>query len=105
MRRRGFRDSAAAVTARPAGARIGFGGWAGRCGRDQAARISAPSVAAFLDRRIGFLDIAAAVAETLSRMDARDLVMAGMGGLEEAMITDASARRVAAEVLPHFQRL
>ena len=63
------------------------------------------AVAAFLDRRIGFLDIAATVSETLSRMDAGGYMTGGPGGLEEAMITDTSARRVAAEVLPHFERL
>jgi 1-deoxy-D-xylulose-5-phosphate reductoisomerase len=58
------------------------------------------AVAAFLDRRIGFTDIAAVVEETLARMD-RD------GGLksphnepvESARTTDATARRVAADVV------
>lgn len=59
------------------------------------------AVAAFLDRRIGFLDIAAAVAETLDR--------AGSGGdfpsrangdpLEVALEVDAAARRLAAETI------
>lgn len=59
------------------------------------------AVAAFLDRRIGFLDIAAAVAETLDR--------AGSGGdfpsrasgdpLEVALEVDAAARRLAAETV------
>jgi 1-deoxy-D-xylulose-5-phosphate reductoisomerase len=60
------------------------------------------AVAAFLDRRIGFLDIAATVAETLERMDASGDLIAGAnadGALEIAMITDTSARRVAADVL------
>ena len=60
------------------------------------------AVAAFLDRRIGFLDIAATVAETLERMDAAGDLIAGAnadGALEIAMITDTSARRVAADVL------
>ena len=60
------------------------------------------AVAAFLDRRIGFLDIAATVAETLERMDATGDLIAGAnadGALEIAMITDTSARRVAADVL------
>jgi 1-deoxy-D-xylulose-5-phosphate reductoisomerase len=61
-------------------------------------------VAAFLDRRIGFLDIAALVAETLDEL--------GGGGeltqdsntepLEWAMAIDASARRTAAQVLSRF---
>lgn len=63
------------------------------------------AVAAFLDRRIGFLDIAATVAETLNRMNAKGDVGKVGNALEEAMMTDASARRVAAEVLPHFERL
>jgi 1-deoxy-D-xylulose-5-phosphate reductoisomerase len=62
-------------------------------------------VAAFLDRRIGFLDIASVVAETLNRMNAKGETWDGAGVLEEAMMTDASARRIAAEVLPHFERL
>jgi 1-deoxy-D-xylulose-5-phosphate reductoisomerase len=63
------------------------------------------AVAAFLDRRIGFLDIASTVAETLNRMNAKGDESGGAGVLEEAMMTDASARRVAAEVLPQFERL
>jgi 1-deoxy-D-xylulose-5-phosphate reductoisomerase len=63
------------------------------------------AVAAFLDRRVGFLDIAATVAETLNRMNAKGDQYGGAGVLEEAMMTDASARRVAAEVLPQFERL
>jgi len=58
------------------------------------------AVAAFLDRRIGFLDIAAVVEETLARLDR-------VGGLksphndpvESARATDATARRVAGEVV------
>ena len=64
------------------------------------------AVAAFLDRRIGFLDIASAVAETLDRMNSTgDLVAGANGGvLEMAMMTDASARSVAAAVLTRFER-
>lgn len=60
------------------------------------------AVAAFLDRRIGFLDIVAAVEQTLERMDATGELGAGAnadGALEIAMTTDGSARRVAGEVL------
>jgi 1-deoxy-D-xylulose-5-phosphate reductoisomerase len=60
------------------------------------------AVAAFLDRRIGFLDIAATVAETLERMDAAGELKRGAnaeGAVEMAMLTDGSARRVAANVL------
>ena len=58
------------------------------------------AVAAFLDRRIGFLDIAATVAETLERMDA-SRAFAGANGdaLEAAMMTDRTARRTARDVL------
>ena len=64
------------------------------------------AVAAFLDRRIGFLDIAAAVAETLDRMNGDDGLPGGASGdaLENAIMTDGSARRVAAEVLEGFTR-
>jgi 1-deoxy-D-xylulose-5-phosphate reductoisomerase len=57
------------------------------------------AVAAFLGRRIGFLDIARVVAETLERMETE-----GWGGrsegevLETARAADATARRVAEEV-------
>jgi 1-deoxy-D-xylulose-5-phosphate reductoisomerase len=60
------------------------------------------AVAAFLDRRIGFLDIAAAVADTLDRMETAGALSMGAnadGAVETAMLTDASARRVAADVL------
>lgn len=60
------------------------------------------AVAAFLDRRVGFLDIAAAVAETLERMDAAGDLSAGdnaAGALEFANFIDGRARHVAAEVL------
>jgi 1-deoxy-D-xylulose-5-phosphate reductoisomerase len=63
------------------------------------------AVAAFLDRRIGFLDIASTVAQTLERMNDLGEISAYAGALEEAMMTDASARRVAAEVLPQFERV
>jgi len=57
------------------------------------------AVAAFLDRRIGFLDIAAVVSETLERMDRFETgggARIGEGDvLETARATDATARRVA----------
>ena len=64
------------------------------------------AVAAFLDRRIGFLDIAAAVAETLDRMNGHGDLPGGASGdaLETAIMTDESARRVAADVLEGFRR-
>lgn len=63
------------------------------------------AVAAFLDRRIGFLDIAAAVAETLERVDA-DALREGANGdaLENAWYIDATARRVAETVVAGFGR-
>jgi 1-deoxy-D-xylulose-5-phosphate reductoisomerase len=60
------------------------------------------AVAAFLDRRIGFLDIAATVSETLERMDRSGDLLAGAnadGAIEFATLTDRNARRVAADVL------
>ena len=59
------------------------------------------AVAAFLDRRIGFLDIAATVSETLERMEALGELGAGAAGdiLENAMSTDRSARRVAGDIV------
>jgi len=63
------------------------------------------AVSAFLDRRIGFLDIASTVAETLSQMDgAGDLAATDNDPLEWAMAIDAAARRAAAALLPKFQR-
>ena len=58
------------------------------------------AVAAFLDRKIGFLDIAAIVAETLERVEARGLAEESDGdALETARRNDATARRVADEVV------
>ena len=58
------------------------------------------AVAAFLDRRIGFLDIARVVAETLERMDRLDLIhRANDDVLEAAQAIDATARHLADEVV------
>jgi 1-deoxy-D-xylulose-5-phosphate reductoisomerase len=58
------------------------------------------AVAAFLDRRIGFLDIARVVSETLERMDRHSVAAQTSGDvLEVARTTDATARRVADEVV------
>jgi 1-deoxy-D-xylulose-5-phosphate reductoisomerase len=63
------------------------------------------AVAAFLDRRIGFLDIAAAVAGTLERMNSLgNLAVADSDAVDNAMIIDASARRIAAEVVAQKHR-
>jgi 1-deoxy-D-xylulose-5-phosphate reductoisomerase len=65
------------------------------------------AVAAFLDRKIGFLDIAPLVSETLDRMNGAGDLSASTGGdaLEVAMMVDASARRVAVEALSRRQRV
>ena len=58
------------------------------------------AVAAFLARRIGFLDIAATVEETLIRMDRQNLLQRPENDpIEAARLTDATARRVADEVV------
>ncbi|CAN5293511.1 1-deoxy-D-xylulose-5-phosphate reductoisomerase [soil metagenome] len=58
------------------------------------------AVGAFLDRRIGFLDIARAVAETLERMNTNGAVAGATGdALEDALMIDASARLAAEAVL------
>jgi 1-deoxy-D-xylulose-5-phosphate reductoisomerase len=60
-------------------------------------------VAAFLDRQIGFLDIAALVSETIERLNGTgDLAETDSDPLEWAMTIDAGARRVAAQVLSRF---
>lgn len=72
-------------------------------GRAPAAMNAANEVAvgAFLDRRIGFLDIAEAVRSSLDRLNGGWDLKGEPGGdeLEAAMMIDASARRVAAEVV------
>lgn len=63
------------------------------------------AVAAFLDRRIGFLDIAAAVAGTLERMNSLgNLSVDENDAVDNAMMLDASARRIAAEVVAQKHR-
>ena len=58
------------------------------------------AVAAFLDRRIGFLDIPRVVAETLERMDrSSELYSRDGDAVERARGTDAAARRVADAVV------
>jgi 1-deoxy-D-xylulose-5-phosphate reductoisomerase len=62
------------------------------------------AVAAFLDRRIGFLDIPRVVAETLERMDRTGETSDNGGDIaERARQTDTAARRVADEVLGGLQ--
>jgi 1-deoxy-D-xylulose-5-phosphate reductoisomerase len=63
------------------------------------------AVAAFLDRKVGFLDIAAIVADTLERVEAEGLAEEWDGdALEAARRIDAMARRVAGEVAAGFAR-
>jgi 1-deoxy-D-xylulose-5-phosphate reductoisomerase len=63
------------------------------------------AVAAFLDRRIGFLDIAASVAGTLERMNSLgSLSVTDNDAVDNAMLIDASARRIAAEVVAQKHR-
>ncbi|PVM86561.1 1-deoxy-D-xylulose-5-phosphate reductoisomerase [Caulobacter endophyticus] len=58
------------------------------------------AVAAFLDRQIGFLDIAASVEGTLERMNGvGDLAVTAGDVLDTAVMIDGSARRIAAEVV------
>jgi 1-deoxy-D-xylulose-5-phosphate reductoisomerase len=65
------------------------------------------AVAAFLNRRIGFLDIAALVLETLERLNGADDLASvdDADALDWAMMIDASARREAAQVLSRFERI
>jgi 1-deoxy-D-xylulose-5-phosphate reductoisomerase len=65
------------------------------------------AVAAFLDRKIGFLDIAPLVSETLDRMNGMGDMTTSSGGdvLDVAMMVDASARRLAVDALSRRQRL
>jgi 1-deoxy-D-xylulose-5-phosphate reductoisomerase len=58
------------------------------------------AVSAFLDRRIGFLDIPNVVAETLERMDRTGVSRPNADdAVESARLTDAEARRVADDVV------
>jgi 1-deoxy-D-xylulose-5-phosphate reductoisomerase len=65
------------------------------------------AVSAFLHRRIGFLDIAATVREALEQMNgAGDLAGADdEDAVDWALMIDAGARRVAAQVLSRFERM
>lgn len=57
------------------------------------------AVRAFLDRRIGFLDIATTVSETLDQAIGADVTGAGEGPLEQALGADRGARRLASEAI------
>jgi 1-deoxy-D-xylulose-5-phosphate reductoisomerase len=64
------------------------------------------AVNAFMAGRIGFLDIAAAVGETLDRLDSGHVLAMDTGDdvLERALTVDRDARQVAAEVLTEYGR-
>jgi len=63
------------------------------------------AVGAFLDRRIGFLDIARAVAETLERMDFGGSAVGATGdAVENALTIDGSARRIAGDILTRIAK-
>ena len=57
------------------------------------------AVRAFLDRKIGFLDIADTVAETLDRQVGVEVATAGASRLEQALGADKGARRQASEAI------
>lgn len=61
------------------------------------------AVAAFLDRRIGFLDISSVVHETLERLDGMGFAADNGDAVESARTTDAEARRVADGVVAGLQ--
>ena len=64
-------------------------------GADEIAVAASPGLG-----RIGFLDIAAVVEETLERMDRQNLLRSDENdALESARATDATARRVAGDVV------
>jgi 1-deoxy-D-xylulose-5-phosphate reductoisomerase len=65
------------------------------------------AVGAFLDRRLGFLDIARIVSETLEQLNDRGELAAGSDdeAVAWALAIDASARRLAAQVLSRFERM
>jgi 1-deoxy-D-xylulose-5-phosphate reductoisomerase len=64
------------------------------------------AVNAFLDQRLGFLDIAAAVRETLETLNGADELVGDDedDALARAFAIDANSRRVAAQVLSRFGR-
>jgi 1-deoxy-D-xylulose-5-phosphate reductoisomerase len=76
-------------------------------GRTPAAMSAAneQAVAAFLDGRIGFLDISAVTAETLEQMDRHNLISdSGDDPLEAASAVDMAARRFADDIAHNILR-
>ena len=65
------------------------------------------AVGAFLQKRLGFLDIARIVSETLEQMNSRGELIGGSddAAVEWALAIDAAARRLAAQVLSRFERM
>ena len=65
------------------------------------------AVAAFLDRRLPFLDIARVVSETLEQLNSRGELAAGADdeAVTWALAIDEAARRLAAQVLSRFERM
>jgi 1-deoxy-D-xylulose-5-phosphate reductoisomerase len=65
------------------------------------------AVGAFLERRLGFLDIARTVSETLEQLNDRGDLAAGDDdeAVEWALAIDSAARRLAAQVLSRFERM
>jgi 1-deoxy-D-xylulose-5-phosphate reductoisomerase len=65
------------------------------------------AVSAFLDRRLGFLDIARTVSETLEQLNDRGELVGGSDdeAVEWALAVDRTARRLAAQVMSRFERM
>jgi 1-deoxy-D-xylulose-5-phosphate reductoisomerase len=65
------------------------------------------AVYAFLDGRIGFLDISAVVAETLEQLNDRGELAVGddEAAVDSALAVDSAARGLAAQVLSRFERM
>lgn len=63
------------------------------------------AVGAFLDQRIGFLDIATIVSDTLSKMNGLGelATMTALDPLEEAFLTDTSGRRIAQGLVANIE--
>lgn len=60
------------------------------------------AVAAFLDKRIGFLDIAAKVAATIEAAEARGMIQP-LGSLDDVLAADSESRKLAQSLLqPHI---
>ncbi len=79
-----------------------------RAGRGAPAALNAANeraVAAFLDGRVGFLDIAAIVEDTLAMMNGTEIATEGDAALEAAMMVDSGARTLADAAVDRRARL